>query len=323
MAVLGVAMGCGKREIVAEVPRESVLSAPLPPPAAAVAAAPRAPAARGAPASTRLKALRFERDRWIAEVSAPTPAPVELQLATRDLPLHHRGPVVCRRVAELVAPAAVAETTLESLPLGELLRATPEARGRKLLGQTLRVLADGRVRGALIRVPPADLVKVDMTDELEGSAVFRWESALVRRETPSESLRKGLAAYQAVLVVDHLVQNQSRKSVLVGADGSSVVAAEGSDAFTPHPVEGALTVPLTRLARHVTYSASLVSRLRALDREKLVSALLVGAQSAGNGGEMLATPKEVEQILDRKRGLEKLVDGLVKRRGAEKALALP
>src|SRR6185503_19145124 len=111
----------------------------------------------------------------------------------------------------------------EIVPLGELLRATPEARGRKLLGQTLRVLADGRVRGALIRVPPANLVKVDITDELEGSAVFRWESALVRRETPSESLRQGLAAYQAVLVVDHLVQNQSRKSVLVDADGSSVV----------------------------------------------------------------------------------------------------
>jgi hypothetical protein len=259
--------------------------------------------------------VRFERNRWMAELVAPAPAAVELQLATRELPLGHRGPVICRRMAELVAPAAVAETTLETLPLGELLRATPEPRGRKLLGQTLRVLGDGRVRAAVMRVPPPNLVKADVTDEREGSAIFRWESALVRRETPAESLRSGLAAYQAVLVVDHLVQNQSRRSLLVAADGTSVVAGEGSDAFTPHPVEGALATPLTRLARHVTYSASLVERLRALDRERLVRAL--------TGGEPLATPKEIDQILERKRGLEKLVEGLVKRRGAQKALALP
>jgi hypothetical protein len=320
VGLFAVAAACGKREIAAEAPLEPPppaivegVSTPDSPPAAAATSA-RAPVARRTPPSARLKGVRFERNRWMAELVAPVPAAIELQLATRELPLGHRGPVICRRMAELVAPAAVAETTLEALPLGELLRATPEPRGRKSLGRTVRVLADGRVRAAVMRVPPANLVRADITDEREGSAVFRWESALVRREPPDQSLRNGLAAYQAVLVVDHLVQNQSRRSLLVAADGS-VVAGEGSDAFTPHPVEGALTAPLARLARHVTYSASLVERLRALDRERLVRAL--------GGGEMLATPKEVDQILERKRGLEKLVEGLVKRRGAEKALALP
>jgi hypothetical protein len=262
--------------------------------------------------------MRFERDRWIADLSASSRGPVELLLATKELPLVHRGPLICRRLAELVAPDAVAETTLEVLPLGELLRAAPDARARKRLGQTLRVLADGRVRAAAIAVPPSDFGKVDITDELEGSAIFRWESALVRREVPEASLRTGLSAYQAVLVVDHLVQNQSRKSLLVGGNGSRVMAGEGADAFTAQPVEGALANPLVRLARHVTYSASLVERLRALDRGRLMSVL-----AAGPGGETLATPKEIDQILERKRGLEKLVAGLVARRGREKALALP
>jgi hypothetical protein len=308
--------GCGERVIAAETPPEA-----SPPAAAALpseTAKPAAPGTLRAAPAPRLRAMRFERGRWLADLAAPSAGPVELRLATRELPLAHRGPVICRRVAELVAPEAVPVTTLEVLPLAELLRAAPEPRSRKLLAQTLRVLADGRVRGAAIGIPSSGFAKIDVTDELEGSAVFRWESALVRREIPDESLRKGLSAYQAVLVVDHLVQNQSRKSLLVGESGSRVVAGEGSDAFTTQPVEGALTSPLTRLARHVTYSASLVERLRELDRERLASVL-----GAGLGSETLATPKEIDQILERKRGLEKLVDGLVARRGRKKAIALP
>jgi hypothetical protein len=317
IALPALLTGCGERVIAAETPPEAS------PPGAAAAlpsesAKPAAPGTPRASPAPRLRAMRLERGRWIADLAAPSAGSVELRLATRELPLAHRGPVICRRVAELIAPDAVPETTLEVLPLGELLRAAPEPRSRKVLVQTLRVLADGRVRVAAIGMPPSGFAKIDVTDELEGSAVFRWESALVRRETPEASLRKGLSAYQAVLVVDHLVQNQSRKSLLVGESGSRVVAGEGSDAFTTQPVEGALTSPLTRLARHVTYSASLVERLRALDRERLVSVL-----GAGLGGETLATPKEIDQILERKRGLEKLVDGLVARRGRQKAMGLP
>jgi hypothetical protein len=315
---------CSERDIAAETPLESrgpaapaALSSEPAKPAAAGAGSTRPSAARGATAR-RLRAMRLERGRWIADLAAASGGPVELRLATRELPLAHRGPVICRRVAELVAPEAVPETTLEVLPLAELLHAAPDPRSRKLLGQTLRVLADGRVRGAAIGIPSSGFAKIDLTDELEGTAIFRWESALVRRETPDESLRKGLSAYQAVLVVDHLVQNHSRKSLLVGEGGSRVVAGEGSDAFTTQPVVGALTSPLTRLARHVTYSASLVERLRELNRERLASVL-----GTGLGSESLATPKEIDQILERKRGLQKLVDGLVARRGRQKAIALP
>ena len=316
-ALPAILAGCSQREIAAEPPFE------LGRPVAALAAAPsKPPAIRPSPGrltAPRLRSIRFERDRWIADLTAPSSGRAELLFATRQHPLAHRGPVVCRRLAELIAPASVRQTTLEILPLGEVMRAAPdEPRRRKQLGQTLRVLADGRVRGALIAVPPDGFVPVDLTDELEGSAVFRWESALVRREMPERSLHDGLSAYQAVLVVDHLVQNQSRKSLFVGEGGTRVVAGEGSDAFTTQPVEGALAAPLTRLARHVSYSTSLVERLRALDRERLVKAF-----GTDLGGEMLVTPKEIDQILERKRGLLKLVDRLVKARGREKALCLP
>src|SRR5688500_8294167 len=93
--------GCGERMIAAETP-------PGASPPAAAAPAPR------------LRAMRLERGRWTADLAGPSAGQVELRLAPRELPLAHRGPVICRRVAELVAPEAVPETTLEVLPLGEL-----------------------------------------------------------------------------------------------------------------------------------------------------------------------------------------------------------
>jgi hypothetical protein len=265
-----------------------------------------------------LRSVHVDGGRWFAELEGPTPSRAELHFATRELPLAHRGPVIHRRVAELIAPAVVPETTLSVLPWGELSRATREPRSRKLLAKTVRVLGDGSVRAALVAAPPLGLAKVDFTDELEGGAVFGWESALVRRETPADAARAGLAAYQAVLVVDHLVQNLRRQQVLLAEGGGALLAVQGNDAFTPQPVEGALANPLERLARHVTYSATLVERLRAVDRERLAQAL-----HSGRDDEILVTQKELDQILERKRGLEKLVEGLVARRGASKALALP
>jgi hypothetical protein len=262
--------------------------------------------APAAPARARLSQLRADQGRFAAQLEGGEGS-VELYLATREAPLAYRGPVIHARVAALLAPGLVPETTFSALPLAELSRATRETRSRELLAKTLRVLADGKVRAAIVAVPPPGLRALDVTDEVSGGPIHAWESALVRRDSPPEALRPALAAYQALLAVDYLVDNRARRSVLVG-EGNRLVAVRDNDAFTPRAVEGALD-PFARLARHVFHSAALANRLRALDRDRLVAALRIG-----RGVELFTTPKELEQILDRKRGLENL---------ARRALALP
>jgi hypothetical protein len=270
-----------------------------------------------APARGHLRDLRLEQGRLFAEVGG-TGEQVEVLLATRAEPLAYRGPVVHRRVAELVAPGLVPETTLAALPLGELSRAAREPACHELLRSTLRVLADGRVRAAVVAAPPGGLGAVDLAEQSAGGLVHSWEAALVRRDSPPEALRATLAAYQALLAVDYLVSNQARRSVLVQGGRSPLIAAGGNDAFTLRPVPGALADPLARLARHGTYSALLAERLARLDRDRLVAAL-----REKGGAELLVTPKELDQILERKHGLEQRITTLLKRRGAQKALALP
>ena len=126
-------------------------------------------------------------------------------------------------------------------------------------------------------------------------------------------MRGGLSAYQALLAVDYLVSNKARRSVMAGEHGVPLLATRDNDAFTPQPGEAALTDPELRLTRHVTYSASLLERLRGLDRDRLAQAL--------NG--IAVTPRELDLILERKRWLEKLVSALIRTRGKERALGLP
>jgi hypothetical protein len=224
---------------------------------------------------------------------------------------------VYARVAALLAPDLVPATVLAAVPLSELARAAADARTQRMLAENARVLADGRVRAALVSSAPGRVRGVDLADESAGSLAFAWEAALVRREPPTQALRAQLGLYQKVLALDHLLENQSRQRAFLTADGGRLIAVQ-NDAFTPRPVEGALVNPLARLTRHVTFSASLAEGLRRLDRARLLRALSGGGEDA-----MLVTPKQLEQILDRKRGLERLVDGVVARRGRKKALGLP
>jgi hypothetical protein len=120
------------------------------------------------------------------------------------------------------------------------------------------------------------------------------------------------------LVADHLAGNLARVGVYRHDKSGRITAADGNEAFSPAPTEGAQGDALSRLSRHMTYSKSLDDRLAKLEREGLERALGFGEPPT-----LLITPKQLEECLDRARNVRRLIAERVKQRGADKALALP
>jgi len=316
--------------------RESEL-APVPPPGSAAASAPAlVPASAAAPASgapresapsgssrgaasvsfqtRRLTSLELLKNGMLAAKLGDSES-WALELSSNERPLAHRGPVAYERVASHIAPGLVPRTVLRVMPLAELLDAS-DAGVRTYLKRHARVLADGRVRGALSLRPPGKLERVELSDLAETGRVFRWESALVRRELPAQADLDQLSSYQMLLAVDYLVGNLERRAVFLD-EGGKLLALEGNRIFSARPVEGAIE-PLSRLSRHITFSRSLAVRLGALDSEALARDLTVPVDEGS-----LLTPKQLTQVEERRRAIQKLISSQVSRRGEDKALALP
>jgi hypothetical protein len=327
--VVLVWFGCQQRDssprgaALASAPDAALGAADAAPPSSASLAVAPGSAAAGTPSvrdaleRAPLRSIRREADGSLtAELDAKVDFTVRVELATRDRPRAHRAPVAYERIAARVAPGLVPDAELRAIPLGELAKAALDTRTARHLEQVARVLSDGKVRACLSLIPRPGAVAVDLGDLSEGSRAFGWESALVRREPPKEAERALLASYQALLVVDYLAGNLARKRVELA--GERLLASMGNEVFSQRGVEAGVGDPLSRLLRHTAFSRRLQQRLSALERDSLERALR-GPLDEG----LLVTPKELEEIVDRRRGIEKLVDGLVTRRGRDKALILP
>ncbi len=268
-------------------------------------------------ATGKLLKLAHESDGWVGELERRPPARVWVSVATKQQPLVPRGRAAHALIAEIVAPGVVAPTALRAMTVAELSQAS-DAAAKKRLKREARVLANGTVEVTLTLAPAPALTRVELTSNDEASVVRTWERLLGARETIPDGERLGLAQYQALLAIDHISGNAARVGVFRHDKTGRITAAEGNEAFSPTPREGALNEALARLSRHMTYSKSLDDRLAKLDRESLERALGFGSPPS-----LLVTPKQLEECLDRAQNIRRLIAERVKKRGADKALALP
>lgn len=293
------------------------VSAPAPRAPASSAEASRPASAASVVESGKLKKLSFERGLWVGELERNPPARVWVTLATKEQPLAPRARAAHFRIAERVAPGVVAPTALRALSVAELGQAADPATKKRLETQA-RVLANGTVEAALTLAPAPTLTRVDLAVGGEDAPAHAWEARLGTRERIPDKEQTGLALYQALLVIDYVSGNEARVGVFRHDKTGRITAADGNEAFSPVPREGAQSDALTRLSRHMTYSKSLSERLEKLTRAELESALRWGEPPS-----LLVTPKQVEECVERARSIQRLIAERVKQRGADEALALP
>lgn len=303
-------------------PAASSAAPAAPPSGAGSAAAPPRASAEPRPAGVSVETgtlakLSYDKGAWVGELERTPPARVWLTLATKKQPMAARARAAHALIAERVAPGVVAPTALRALTVAEVSRAADSAT-RKRLERDARVLANGTVEVALTLSPAPSLTRVELTAVDPSAPVQAWERLLGAREPVPEAAAQGLAQYQGLLVADHLAGNLARVGVYRHDKSGRITAADGNEAFSPAPTEGAQDDALSRLSRHMTYSKSLDDRLSKLEREGLERALGFGEPPT-----LLITPKQLEECLDRARNVRRLIAERVKQRGADKALALP
>ncbi len=265
---------------------------------------------------TRLELTKLERAEggWRGQLEGG--AAVGVVLATKAAPLSAQAGAAHFGVASLVAPDVVPPTALRSLSLGSLSRAA-DAPTRRVLGEQARVLNDGTVQCTLQLTPTVKLSRVDLGDLAEGRPGLRLEARLTTKDAPPAEELTLLSRYQGLLVVDALVLNLARREVRLDREASVLLALDDNEVFSAAGRPGAVGDAFNRLARHLVYSRSVTDRLRRLSREALEVAL------TPNGGTLLVTPKQVDEILDRRRALLRTIDQRIKQRGEDGALALP
>lgn len=302
-----------------------------PPPAAAAVASAEAPAkpaekpssAKGKskpPSGLRLlergkiTKLTTDKGRFLVELEGKTPA--LLVLSTNAEPLLPRSRAAHFRIAQLLAKGLVAPTAFRSLKIAELSRAADKTT-LALLEKEARVLGNGRIEAVISLLPAPSLQRVNIANLVEDQPVWGWEGKLVTRAPITDSFRTLLSEYQSLLAVDWVVGNSKRRHVQLHEKSGRITVADGNEVFSAAPDDLAVHDGLARFARHMTYSKSLSERLQSLERAT--------AERVLTGGEprtLWVTPKQVEEIVDNARALDRVIQIRVKQRGPD-ALALP
>jgi hypothetical protein len=142
-----------------------------------------------------------------AQLAGPQPVRVALHLATKSEPLTYRCWIAYYRIGEQLAPGLVPPTVLRLLSLAELAVAAQDEQARRYLRRQARVLADGRVRAAVMQLPRGRGRRVDVADLTQGGQAWSWESQLVSRQLAFGKGASVLASYQALVAVDYVLGN--------------------------------------------------------------------------------------------------------------------
>lgn len=284
-------------------------------------AAPSAVSARWTPReiaeNAALEKLVLERGTWVAVLDHKPATRAWLTLATKAEPLSPRARAAYFVIAERVAPGIAAPTSLRAFRVAELAAAAEPSLQKKLTAEA-RVLGNGTVEGALTLAPSPALTRVEIVNLAEDRPAFAWESRLGSKEAVPEHEAPGLAAYQSLLAADYVAGNEIRVAVYRQDKTGRITAADGNEAFSPKPKDGALHDALSRLSRHMVFSKALDERLAKLERSELERAL-----TSGDPKTLLVTPKQVEECIERARSIRRIIAERVKQRGAEHALVLP
>ncbi len=258
--------------------------------------------------------LATEKGQLVVELDGPAKA--VLLIATKADPLLPRSRTAHYRIAELIAPGVVAPTAFRLFTIAELSRAADKPTLRRL-ERDARVLENGRVEAVLSLSPSPSLQRVDIANIQENQPAWRWEGRLVTRTTIPEEERVTLAQYQSLIAVDWVAGNLARRYVRFHKKSGRITVADENEAFSPEPHEAALKDGLQRFARHMTYSKSLSVHLHALEHDTVEKAL-----RAGDPPSLIVTPKQVDEIIEHARGLERVIQTRVKQRGPD-GLLLP
>ncbi|MEZ4225180.1 MAG: hypothetical protein R3B13_29785 [Polyangiaceae bacterium] len=324
LAMVGLGLlACEQQNAPATEVAASGSSRAAPAPEAKASVAP--PAASGVPVAvprTPVEKVRLSLPQGLERTSRgyrgalPGGGSIALVFATSEQPLAARAPAALAGLAAEVAPAAVAPTAFRRIELKALLAGAKDDKTRRKMGNELRVLADGRVETTITLLPEKRLLALEVGRVLEGTRIHKWETELMSRGQPTEP-KALLAGYQTVLALDSLCFNLLRTQLVIDEATGSVLALEDNDAFSAQPRDGAVGDGLARLSRHLTFSKSLESRLRELDRARIERAF------SAPGVGLLVTPRQVQETSERRDALLRLFDRRIKQRGRDASLALP
>ncbi len=294
-------------------------SAAAPQPSAS--STPPKPAARGQKKRRRwyqqpLTQWRMVRGQARGQLGA---RPVALLLATKLDPIGHRHRVAYSRIAQVVAPMVAARVALRSHPLKTLATTTHDAKSLAFLRQSVRVLGDGAVEGAVMQLSlrgfGVDDDRVNLADVRDGTPVHDWERHLMAKELSADAPLSELRDYATVLMLDYLMDNGMRGEV-AHRPGHGLVAFDASHAFAKPQGDNIVGDPMKRLSRYRFFPAEFVHRLRRQDRGRF--ARWVG----GDPVQRLATERQLDGIVKRRADLLRMVDRHIKLRGKKAALAL-
>lgn len=179
--------------------------------------------------------------------------------------------------------------------------------------------APGVARGAAIYWIPR--MRASDLDDVAGlEAVAEW--LRIDGEVPAD--REALARdLSTMLAFDYLIGNWDRFSggnVSTDESGRRLFVRDHNVAFQS-PLTDALYARLRgHLERTERFSRSFVAAVRALDEERLSAAL---AEDPTAEGRPILSPRQIEDVMDRRRALLSYVGALVALHGAERVLVWP
>jgi hypothetical protein len=248
-----------------------------------------------------------------------------LTLALTSAPTAYRRPLAYARLAAAlgmhVVPAAV-ERHLGAGEIAALLETQKEIVA--LLGGRLRVLNDGTVTALLVAPAPSalgapwDPIAARRVEAWDSFEVRTWERWAASPEPVDGENARVTRDFVEMLVLDYLVANATRRTLLTSAGGDALVLDDNREAFPVVAERLAVDRLLRRLRPVARFPRGLRDALAAFDRERAGTVLA----PPGSFEAWLVSPRALVELDERRAGLLSLVLARVAERGEAAVLSL-